>query len=214
MAITAMWFMTVAAAAAVAGTALTGAAVRAGGAPPRAGRAPAVAGLRAADGPGAHGPPGGAGCADGRCWPVAGLGPRGRPEVLRGFEPPPAPWAAGHRGVDLRAGPGTGVRAAGGGRVVFAGPVGGTPVVVVALPGRLRVTYEPVRATVRVGAPVAAGDRVGVVAGVLPHCRAAPCLHWGLLRDGGYLDPLGLLPPALMRAGPSRLLPVLAALTG
>jgi murein DD-endopeptidase MepM/ murein hydrolase activator NlpD len=106
------------------------------------------------------------------------------------------------------------VRAVAAGVVAFAGPVGGTPVVVVALPGRLRVTYEPVRATVRAGAAVAAGEEVGVVTGGLPHCRADPCLHWGLLRDGGYLDPLGLLPPGLLRGGPSKLLPVYSAVTG
>jgi murein DD-endopeptidase MepM/ murein hydrolase activator NlpD len=128
--------------------------------------------------------------------------------VLRGFEPPATQWAAGHRGVDLAAAPPAAVRAAAAGEVAFAGPVAGVPVLVVTLPGGLRTTYEPVRATVAVGARVAAGDQVGVtVAGGLPHCPGS-CLHWGLLRGDVYLDPLTLLPPALRRAGPSRLLPV------
>jgi murein DD-endopeptidase MepM/ murein hydrolase activator NlpD len=156
-----------------------------------------------------------AGCAGERCWPVAGSGPRGRPEVLRAFDPPAAPWSAGHRGVDVRAGPGTPVRAAAPGRVVFAGPVDRTPVVVVELPGRWRVTYEPVRATLPVGTAVAAGTTVGVLTGVLPHCApGGPCLHWGLLLDGVYADPLSLLPPVLLRCGPSRLLPVYSAVSG
>jgi murein DD-endopeptidase MepM/ murein hydrolase activator NlpD len=144
-----------------------------------------------------------------RCWPVAGPGVRGRPVVLRAFEPPATPWAPGHRGVDLRAGPGTPVRAAAPGEITFAGPVAGTAVVVLRLDGGLRVTYEPVRATVPVGTRVPAGRQVGLLTPGPAHCPTA-CLHWGLLYGDTYLDPLTLLPPALRRAGPSRLLPVFA----
>lgn len=166
---------------------------------------------------------GSAGCAEvggGRCWPVAGPGIRGRPVVLRGFEPPPTPWAAGHRGVDLRAGPGAVVRAAAPGEVAFAGRVAGTGVLVLRIAGGLRISYEPVRATLAAGARVAAGEQVGVLepggapggagAGAPGHC-AESCLHWGLRRGDPYLDPLSLLPPSLLRAGPSRLLPVYGA---
>jgi murein DD-endopeptidase MepM/ murein hydrolase activator NlpD len=127
--------------------------------------------------------------------------------VDRGFDPPAQPWSAGHRGVDLRTAPGAPVRAAAPGDIAFTGRVAGVPVVVIRLPGGLRTTYEPVRATLPVGATVAAGRTVGAVDGALPHCRQA-CLHWGLLRDDVYLDPLLLLPPSLRGAGPSRLLPV------
>jgi murein DD-endopeptidase MepM/ murein hydrolase activator NlpD len=156
--------------------------------------------------------PAGGGCAGApgaaaRCWPVTGPGPHGRPAVLRLFNPPAAPWAAGHRGVDLGAGPSVPVRAAASGEIAFAGEVAGTPVVVLRLPDGLRTTYEPVRATVPVGAQVPAGHRVGVLAGALPHCPGA-CLHWGLLRGDVYLDPLSLLPPSLRRPLHSRLLPV------
>lgn len=154
---------------------------------------------------GCTGPPG----AGARCWPVAGQGPRGRPKVLRLFDPPAAPWAAGHRGVDLRAGPAAAVRSAAPGVIAFTGSVAGTPIVVVRLAGGLRTTYEPVRATLPVGARVAAGTTVGTLAGAdaLPHCPGA-CLHWGLLLGPVYLDPLTLLPQALLRPGPSRLLPL------
>ncbi|MDX6348363.1 MAG: hypothetical protein QOF84_3153, partial [Streptomyces sp.] len=143
--------------------------------------------------------------------PVAGPGLRGRPVVERGFDPPMSRWGAGHRGVDLRAGPGAPVRAAAPGRVTFAGAVAGRGVVVIRLsvPGGLRITYEPVRASVSVGGEVAAGAVVGSLqgGGVPSHC-AGRCLHWGLLRGSAYLDPLSLLPASMLRLGPSRLLPV------
>ncbi|MFI0940043.1 murein hydrolase activator EnvC family protein [Streptomyces sp. NPDC021020] len=169
-----------------------------------------VAALLAAAGGQPEGPspavPGG-----GRSWPVAGQGPRGRPVVLRAFEAPATPWGAGHRGVDLPAGPGARVRAAAPGEVVFAGRVGGRGVLVLRIGPELRITYEPVRAAVPVGARVAAGQPVGTLEGAAAHCPGA-CLHWGLLRSGPggdvYLDPLSLLPRWIRRGGPSRLLPV------
>jgi murein DD-endopeptidase MepM/ murein hydrolase activator NlpD len=127
--------------------------------------------------------------------------------VLRTFDPPATPWGAGHRGVDLPAGPGTAVRAAAPGEVAFSGLVGGTPVLVVQLAGNLRTTYEPVRGSVPVGTAVAAGARLGTVSGALPHCPGG-CLHWGLLSGDVYLDPLTLLPRSLLRSEPSRLLPL------
>ncbi|MFD3821506.1 M23 family metallopeptidase [Streptomyces sp. NPDC058625] len=147
----------------------------------------------------------------GRVWPV-GV----RPRVLRGWEPPETPYGRGHRGADLAAVPGTPVRAVAAGRVSFAGQVAGRGVVSVELSDTgtppLRTTYEPVHPSVEKGARVAPGEVVGAVAATdparSPHCTA-PCLHWGLLRADVYLDPLALLPPWLLRAGPPRLLPVL-----
>ncbi|MEU9503285.1 M23 family metallopeptidase [Streptomyces sp. NPDC048196] len=145
-----------------------------------------------------------------RAWPVAG--PEGiGPTVLRGWDPPPAPWAAGHRGVDLSASVGATVRAAAPGQVAYAGTVAGRGVLTIEVSrsGRppLRTTYEPVRATVRKGQRVAAGQPVAVLQRGPFHCRA-PCLHWGLRRGKTYLDPLSLLPPSMRGGGPSRLLPV------
>lgn len=142
-----------------------------------------------------------------RSWP---LGPP-RPWVVRGWEPPVSAYGPGHRGVDLAAPAGAEVRAVAAGRISFAGQVAGRGVVSINLTGTgdpaLRTTYEPVDPALPAGTEVAAGQPVGTMAPGVSHC-ATGCLHWGLLRGGEYLDPLTLLPPALLgRAGP-RLLPV------
>lgn len=137
----------------------------------------------------------------GRAWPVGG------PSALRErFAAPPTRWAAGHRGVDLAASPGTPVRAAAPGVVTFSGMVADRPVVTVTHPGSgtppLRTTYLPVIGSVPVGTPVAAGETIGEIAVGSGHC-ASGCLHWGLLRGERYLDPL-----ALLGVGAARLLPL------
>ena len=146
-----------------------------------------------------------------RAWPVGG--PAGaQPTVVRGWKPPPSPWAAGHRGVDLAASADAVVRAAAPGRVAYAGTVAGRGVLTLEVSGSgrppLRTTYEPVRSTVRKGQRVKAGQPVAVLQRDGPfHCRE-PCLHWGLRRGKTYLDPLSLLPRSMLRGGPSRLLPI------
>ncbi len=123
--------------------------------------------------------------------------------VVRPFDPPPQPWLAGHRGVDLAGSPGAAVVAAGPGTVLFAGVVAGRGVVSVAHPGGLRTTYEPVNATVRAGDAVRAGSTVGTLAAGHPGCPVAACLHWGLRRNDVYMDPL-----TLVGKGRVRLLPL------
>ncbi|MCX4965130.1 M23 family metallopeptidase [Streptomyces sp. NBC_00654] len=143
---------------------------------------------------------------DERAWPLPG-----RPMVVRGWEPPAGPYGRGHRGVDLAAPPGAGVRAAATGRVTFSGRVAGRGVLTIEVAGSgeppLRTTYEPVRALVARGEEVIAGQAVAVLEQGPFHCRTG-CLHWGLRRGDVYLDPLSLLPPPALRRGPSRLLPV------
>jgi murein DD-endopeptidase MepM/ murein hydrolase activator NlpD len=130
-------------------------------------------------------------------WPLDGV-----PTVVRRFDPPPEPWLAGHRGVDLAAAPGAAVRSAGPGTVVFAGMVAGRGVVSVEHPDGLRTTYEPVVATVVTGAAVDRGTHLGVLAPGHAGCAAAACLHWGLRRGDTYLDPLLLLGFARVRLLP------------
>ena len=125
-----------------------------------------------------------------------------QPAVSAPFRAPAHAYGPGHRGVDLAGEPGVAVLAARGGAVVFAGPVGGRPVVSVQHDDGLRTTYEPVLPAVRAGAVVAAGDVLGALLAGHAGCPAA-CLHWGVRRDRTeYLDPLVLLRPARVRLLP------------
>lgn len=130
-------------------------------------------------------------------WPLDG-----NPRVTRPFEPPPRPWAAGHRGVDLAGTPGAPVRAAAAGVVHFAGTVVDRGVVSIRHAAGLRTTYEPVAPLVTVGQVVRAGDIIGTLMSGHAGCPLAACLHWGLRRADEYLDPL-----AMLGAGRIRLLP-------
>ena len=130
-------------------------------------------------------------------WPLAP-----EPVVERGFDPPDDPWGAGHRGVDLVGAVGQPVRAALPGRVSWVGVLAGRGVVVVDH-GGTRTTYEPVDATVELGATLGAGDRIGTLGLAGSHCLPRACLHWGWLEGETYLDPL-----RLVGAGPVRLLPL------
>lgn len=134
--------------------------------------------------------------------------------VVTAFDPPAERWLAGHRGVDLAIAPLETVLAPADGTVVFAGAVGGRPVVSIQHSGDLRTTYEPVRATARTGDRVAAGDPVGHVVAGHPGCPVEACLHWGArVASGGpsrddddYLDPLSLV---ALHDRPIRLKPTL-----
>ncbi|MFZ3494389.1 M23 family metallopeptidase [Streptomyces sp. 5.8] len=148
-------------------------------------------GLTLAPPPTAPGPP------ELRRAPSTAGAPGGRPlpsplTVVRWWDPPPTPYAAGHRGVDLAAPVGAELRAVGPGRVHYAGPVAGRGVLSLTLPNGLRTTYEPVRPLVAQGAEVTKGQVVALLTDG-PHCPR-PCLHWGLLHTNTYLNPLTLLP--------------------
>ena len=130
-------------------------------------------------------------------WPLAPA-----PTVSRPFQPPSEPYGPGHRGVDLIGTEGQPVLAAGDGAVVYAGPLADRGVVSIDHPNGLRTSYEPVRASVRAGQLVRRGEPVGTLAAGHLGCRAEACLHWGLRRDGQYLDPL-----LLVRRAHVRLLP-------
>ena len=123
-------------------------------------------------------------------WPL-----HARTPVLRRFVAPVSTWGAGHRGLDLATGAGASVLAVEGGRVSHAGVIAGRGTVSVEHRDGLVSTYEPVRATVRVGDVLTAGGVLGLVepGTSASHCGARVCLHLGARRGDGYLDPWPLL---------------------
>ena len=122
--------------------------------------------------------------------------------VTRPFDPPPDPFAAGHRGVDLGGSPWSQVRAAGDGVVVFAGMVAGRPVISIGHADGLRTTYEPVDPSVAAGQRVMRGSPIGSLESGHAGCPREACLHWGLRRGETYLDPMTLLRPPRIRLLP------------
>lgn len=120
-------------------------------------------------------------------WPT-----EGERDVLRPFDGPEVPWAAGHRGADLAVEEGETILAAAAGTVAFAGWVVDRGVVSVQHPDGIRTTYEPVSAVVVAGQRVAAGDLLGHLAAG-GHC-VTDCLHLGARRSAkDYLDPMLLI---------------------
>ena len=153
-------------------------------------------------------PPPAAGAAEGLV-----LEPPLEGRVVRGFDAPPSPYAAGHRGVDLAARAGSAVRAAAAGMVYFAGVVAGIGSVSVDHGNGWRTTYQSVIPSVVAGEVVAAGDRIGTL--TAGHCPATDCLHWGLTDGERYLDPSAYAAQPVIRLLPAgsqpRLVPDLPA---
>ncbi|GAA1747386.1 hypothetical protein GCM10009767_02710 [Kocuria aegyptia] len=140
--------------------------------------------------------------AQGWTWPLSP-----RPAVVGEWAPPAQRWAQGHRGVDLGAGPGATVRAPAAGTVSFTGFVVDRPVLTLDHGGGLRSSFEPVESGLAAGDRVRRGQAVGVLRG-RGHCDPGACLHWGVRRDGDYVNPLqfvGALEPSVLLPVPERL---------
>ncbi len=99
------------------------------------------------------------------------------------------PYAAGHRGIDVRASGGI-VSRTGGRRRALRGVVVDRPVLSIRHPGGLISSYEPVEIALTAGEAVRRGDVIGTV--VAGHC-ASDCLHFGVRLDGQYVSPLNYL---------------------
>jgi len=121
-------------------------------------------------------------------WPIDG-------SVVRGFEPPSTPYSPGHRGIDIAAPFGTPVVAPADGLVSFAGPVGGSLFVSIDHPDGYRSTSAYLsQVLVRKGQSVRAGQVVAMSGRGHPDIPY-PQLHFGVRRDGVYVDPIPLLQP-------------------
>lgn len=118
-------------------------------------------------------------------WPVSA------PHAIGAtYQAPATRYAAGHRGIDLRATIDDPVLAPADGIVTFVGVVVDRPVVAIAHSGDLLSSFEPVAAAVSVGDAVVAGQRIGTVT-VGGHCGG--CVHFGVRLHGEYVSPLLLL---------------------
>ncbi|WP_082104884.1 M23 family metallopeptidase [Demequina maris] len=132
---------------------------------------------------------------------AAGLAPPPAPlsapvaplRALALFVAPAAPWAAGHRGIDLAAMPGQTVLSPAAGVVSYSGRVVDRGVVALDHGDGLVSSLEPVAHAPPAGTRVARGEPVGEVGSEPGHCAPATCVHWGVRVDGVYVDPLDVL---------------------
>ena len=127
-------------------------------------------------------------CTAGYGWPVKGYS-GSSPEIIQRFKAPPKPWLSGHRGVDIRAEPGTRLYAPSDGIISFAGIVAGKNVVSIThSKGRIS-TFEPAQTGLAVKTHVKKGQEIGWVEGGSDHCRDI-CVQWGIKTgEKSYLDP-------------------------
>jgi pyruvate/2-oxoglutarate dehydrogenase complex dihydrolipoamide acyltransferase (E2) component len=129
-------------------------------------------------------------------WPVRG-------DVTTPYRNGSDPYAGGqHRGIDIAAEHGARVSAAAAGTVTFAGTAGasGLALNLRTGDGRFDTSYLHLASVdVQEGHRVAAGERIGTVGTSGRRSAERPHLHFGVREAGsrhGYVDPLGLLPPA------------------
>ena len=114
--------------------------------------------------------------------------------LVKEFAEPASRYSSGHRGVDFAAEPGTAVRAAGSGTVVFAGEVAARGAVTISHGSGLTTTYSLLsEVTVRSGDVVAAGTWIGRTGST--HPGAPGGLHFGVKVGDGYVDPEAHLGP-------------------
>lgn len=115
--------------------------------------------------------------------------------IVEHFSEPATKFSAGQRGIVFATAPDEPVKAAAPGVVAFAGQVAGLLWVSIQHEGGLRTSYGPLRtASVGVNNTVEAGTVIGTSGGRL---------HFGLRRDGAYVDP----EPMLVRRVVAHLVP-------
>ena len=114
--------------------------------------------------------------------------------VTRGFDAGTSVYGAGHRGIDYAVPPGTEVRPAGPGVVVFAGEVAGATHVVVDHGAGVRTTVSFLASvTVRVGDRVGTGSVLGTSGGRDDDTgHGGGVVHLGVRVGDRYVDPVAL----------------------
>lgn len=109
--------------------------------------------------------------------------------LARPFVAPAHEYGAGHRGIDLRpAADGGAVRAPADGVVAFSGAVAGRGILTIDHGEGLVTTLEPVRSPLVAGTAVTRGQNVATIA--LGGHADPGSLHFGVRRDGDYINPL------------------------
>jgi len=133
-------------------------------------------------------------------WPVSGA-------IVRGFDPPDDPYGSGHRGIDIAAQVGTVVTAPDDGVVTFAGKVGGRLFLTIDHGGGIFSTCSWLTSVlVHKNDHVVRGQPVATT-GWGHTDLAVPHLHFGVRKDGTYVDPTSFL-ETLSVAGLIRLAPL------
>lgn len=114
--------------------------------------------------------------------------------IVRRFEPPLGPYAAGHRGIDFGVPVGTQIVASGDGVITFAGPVAGDGMFVTIAHNELvQTTYSFMsQVSVTAGQKVRRSEPIGLSGNGHPE-DGRPVLHFGLKVAGQYMDPEILL---------------------
>jgi murein DD-endopeptidase MepM/ murein hydrolase activator NlpD len=121
-------------------------------------------------------------------WPVVG-------PVIQGFDPPDTPFGSGHRGIDIAVALGSPVHAPANGTVTFAGPVGGRLFLTIDHGRGLESRYSFLSALVaRRGDAISTGQVVAR-SGTGHAGDLFPNLHFAVLLDDAYVDPLDYLGP-------------------
>jgi hypothetical protein len=122
-----------------------------------------------------------------------------RGSIIRHFEPPPTPYAAGHRGLDMAVPIGTSVVASNAGVVAFAGAVATELFVSIDHPDGVRTTYSYLASvSVSKGDVVARGQQIAL-SGPGHAGSTEPHLHFGMRTGETYIDPEPYLIDGLRR---------------
>ena len=119
-------------------------------------------------------------------WPVAG-------PIIRFFEPPPTPYSAAHRGIDIAVPFGTPIHAPADGTVTFAGWIAGSMFLTIDHGDGVKTSYSWLSGlSVSKGHPVHTGEVIGFTGHGHPEVPT-PHLHFSARVNGAYVDPLLLL---------------------